>query len=1298
MMEKSRSKLLFVSALLLLMHAAPVALGSVLVYANFDADGLSAYLPFGSTLLVADDITLAGTERELDHYDFAVHAPDASGYYSVWFGLWTDSNGLPDAPIPGTSGSIPVPYGSVSVDCSPDSGAILPDKVWMVLQVEDSNAGWIITEAAELGFTNDIHAMYDGFTWTTSSFGGWPYAGFRAHIWCKGEGGVKWSQPPVLWSEPNTYVGWDEESHNYQPPMVLDDFLCSSDEPITAIRWWGSLRAWDQNVVPDELPDAFHLTIWTDKPAGEPCEPEPEIKWVQWPDLNDDGMDVDASYCQIIGDDFPCNQNGPITDIHIWASWRLDEAPDGDANLVDFRLSIYSDNPVGPYGWSEPNQLLWWQDFASDEFDVSLYAWGLYEGWYSPCSDVYDSFSDTQCWQYDFYIDPCGAFIQQGDTSDPVTYWLVIEATPHDESSYFGVKTRDYYDGHYKDDAVWSLPDDEDWQELRYPRGHQFFDESIDLAFAITTANEPEQTYSHPNEIVWQNYCYSYDVNFYGWEYDPRSGDTGLAKFEFYQEIFYLDWWHQPDDDGIYWLGIRAIYNDVTEEPNYPWGWETRPHFFMDDAVRLLLEPDPGIQYPAEAFEPIEFDSNSWDLSFELIGKPPGDHCYDPVLVTLGPNDLPYVNTNFTCARDNDYNDTCLGYFDEGEDIIYELNVTEAMDVNVTLDPGITINTGIALDDSCPPDNPCMKRSTSTLAEPHGFCVHLEPGTYYIMVDTWPAPFCMSDFTLTIDDGGPSPANDNCNNAELVGDVVDLPFDTTCASFDGNGICMYSPNIWYCYTATCTGFVTVSLCGSSYDTMLAVYNGCDCYPASSDLIECNDDHDCNGVSSWQSQISFHVAASSDYLIEVGGFGSNTGQGLLSISCCPAPANDDCNDAEPVSDVADLPFDTTCATTDGSSPCVLGANIWYCYTATCTGDVTVSLCGSSFDTMLAVYDDCNCYPGAGDVIACNDDFPCPDGNLYRSEANFPAIAGNDYLIEVGGWSGKTGPGLLSIWCDGEALDFGDAPDPCYPTLLANDGARHVIGGPYFCDVGSGDAPDPEGDGQPDATATGDDGDGNDDEDGVSFPVLVQGQPGIVSLNVCGGGGVVDIWIDYNGDGDWDDAGEFEFSSYLGDGPNTVVVNPPPDSVIGQTFARCRITSIGARIPTGQADDGEVEDHMVEIEQIDCLSISAPEYVDWVSLGRPDCWCYPRQCRGDIDGIQTGPFHVAIPDLALFKPCFNQMVIPPGCECADLDHLQTGPFRVAIPDLAIFKTYFNAFVVPLCDQPPIYTGPYNFWTSP
>ncbi|MHC4498101.1 MAG: GEVED domain-containing protein [Planctomycetota bacterium] len=209
------------------------------------------------------------------------------------------------------------------------------------------------------------------------------------------------------------------------------------------------------------------------------------------------------------------------------------------------------------------------------------------------------------------------------------------------------------------------------------------------------------------------------------------------------------------------------------------------------------------------------------------------------------------------------------------------------------------------------------------------------------------------------------------------------------------------------------------------------------------------------------------------------------------------------------------------------------------------------------------------------------------------------------------------------------------------------------------------------------------------------------PTNISVNVCDApdaGAAVQIWVDWNQDGDWDDAGEM-YNTTLTDGQYLIPMTAPNGSATGITFARCRISTAGGLLPTGQADDGEVEDHTVEIGAgpQDCLSITAPEYADWVSLGKPDCWCYRRQCRGDIDGIQTGPFHVAIPDLALFKLCFNQFVLPPGCECADLDHMQTGPFRVAIPDLGIFKTYFNQFVVPQCDQIPIYTGPYNFWTN-
>ncbi|HUT31215.1 MAG TPA: GEVED domain-containing protein [Sedimentisphaerales bacterium] len=165
-----------------------------------------------------------------------------------------------------------------------------------------------------------------------------------------------------------------------------------------------------------------------------------------------------------------------------------------------------------------------------------------------------------------------------------------------------------------------------------------------------------------------------------------------------------------------------------------------------------------------------------------------------------------------------------------------------------------------------------------------------------------------------------------------------------------------------------------------------------------------------------------------------------------------------------------------------------------------------------------------------------------------------------------------------------LDFGDAPRP-YPTMLTVDGARHIIGGPYFCDASGGDSPDPEGDGQPDLNALGDDNDGNDDEDGVQIPPLMAGVASNITVMVCGSSGptgaMVEIWIDWHSDGSFD-ASDMVFGGPLPDGVHSVAVAPPLDAVNGQTFARCRISTQGTGSPTGQAADGEVEDHKVYIE--------------------------------------------------------------------------------------------------------------------
>ncbi len=135
------------------------------------------------------------------------------------------------------------------------------------------------------------------------------------------------------------------------------------------------------------------------------------------------------------------------------------------------------------------------------------------------------------------------------------------------------------------------------------------------------------------------------------------------------------------------------------------------------------------------------------------------------------------------------------------------------------------------------------------------------------------------------------------------------------------------------------------------------------------------------------------------------------------------ANDDCSDAIVVGEGV-IAFDTTGATTDGPnepglcnffSYTQVGADIWYRYVPGCTGNATIDLCASSYDTKLAVYQGASC-PGSSSADACNDD-ACGPGDGLQSQVVLPVVAGSSYLIRIGGYDGATGSGVLSISCDG-----------------------------------------------------------------------------------------------------------------------------------------------------------------------------------------------------------------------------------------------------------------------------------------
>ncbi len=173
------------------------------------------------------------------------------------------------------------------------------------------------------------------------------------------------------------------------------------------------------------------------------------------------------------------------------------------------------------------------------------------------------------------------------------------------------------------------------------------------------------------------------------------------------------------------------------------------------------------------------------------------------------------------------------------------------------------------------------------------------------------------------------------------------------------------------------------------------------------------------------------------------------------------------------------------------------------------------------------------------------------------------------------------------CVGDELDFGDAPDPGFPTLLASNGARHIIRPGFYL----GSAIDPEPNGFPTPLADGDNTNGLNDEDGVSMsPFIAPGQTIPITV-VASDTGVINAWIDFNINGNWADAGEhFIPSMPVYPGTNSFTMNVPMSAQFGPTYARFRFSSIRQLSYDGLAPDGEVEDYAVQITDGDDGSIT------------------------------------------------------------------------------------------------------------
>lgn len=164
------------------------------------------------------------------------------------------------------------------------------------------------------------------------------------------------------------------------------------------------------------------------------------------------------------------------------------------------------------------------------------------------------------------------------------------------------------------------------------------------------------------------------------------------------------------------------------------------------------------------------------------------------------------------------------------------------------------------------------------------------------------------------------------------------------------------------------------------------------------------------------------------------------------------------------------------------------------------------------------------------------------------------------------------------------DYSDAPtsgtSPDGSGTNAYGEATHAI----VSGIGLGLAIDAETASIASADATGD----GPDDDGVAFPALVKGEDATIGVQVsqaAAGDGYLQGWIDWNGDGDFADAGEQVATDLQSAGAGTTIINVPvtvpAGATMSQTFARFRWSTTSGLDATTAAGDGEVEDYAVTI---------------------------------------------------------------------------------------------------------------------
>lgn len=229
------------------------------------------------------------------------------------------------------------------------------------------------------------------------------------------------------------------------------------------------------------------------------------------------------------------------------------------------------------------------------------------------------------------------------------------------------------------------------------------------------------------------------------------------------------------------------------------------------------------------------------------------------------------------------------------------------------------------------------------------------------------------------------PVNDLCIN-RLSAQLGLNSFDNRDAGGEGGNACGSGrSSVFFSFVSPVSGPLNISLCGlTALDSVIGIFASC----GSTTPIVCNDDG-----CGLQSTLLFDAQANVPVVIRVHGYDGAQGFGEFRIG----PMNDECAGAQVIADGANM------ETINGATPsgvdigCLTPfADVWFVYTATCTGGITIDTCGTgtTFDTVLSAYRGVGCPVDSSRQVGCNDDACGAQSRLI-----FPATAGESYLIRL-----------------------------------------------------------------------------------------------------------------------------------------------------------------------------------------------------------------------------------------------------------------------------------------------------------